>query len=94
MSIQPLSNRALAGASKVSNSTVGEYLRRAEVIEISWPLPEGLSEEGLYSKLFPETDQANAVKRPTPDSEMASESPPSSGSCVGQPFLTGYLCKR
>jgi DNA-binding transcriptional regulator LsrR (DeoR family) len=33
-----LSNRAIAGACNVSNSTVGEYLRRAEVAGISWPL--------------------------------------------------------
>ena len=33
-----LSNRAIAAACKVSNSTVGEYLKRAEAAGISWPL--------------------------------------------------------
>ena len=46
-----LSNRAIAGACNISNSTVGEYLRRAEAAGISWPLEE-LSEDDLYQKLF------------------------------------------
>ena len=48
-----LSNRAIAGACNVSNSTVGEYLRRAGLAGIQWPLGEE-SEEELYEKLFPE----------------------------------------
>jgi transposase len=48
-----LSNRAIAGACKVSNSTVGEYLKRARAAGISWPLVE-IGEEELYAKLFPE----------------------------------------
>ena len=48
-----LSNRAIAGACKVSNSTVGEYLKRAEAAGVSWPLGE-IGEEELYRKLFPE----------------------------------------
>lgn len=48
-----LSNRAIAGACKISNSTVGEYLKRAEVAGVSWPLG-GIAEEELYRKLFSE----------------------------------------
>ena len=48
-----LSNRAIAGACKVSNSTVGEYLRRAQSAGVGWPLNE-IGEEELYAKLFPE----------------------------------------
>lgn len=48
-----LSNRAIAGACKVSNSTVGEYLKRAENAGIRWPLGE-IGEDELYQKLFPE----------------------------------------
>ena len=48
-----LSNRAIAGACKVSNSTVGEYLRRAKAAGIGWPLGE-IGEDDLYQKLFPE----------------------------------------
>jgi IS30 family transposase len=46
-----LSNRAIAGACKTSNSTIGEYLRRAEAAGVGWPLGE-LSEDELYQKLF------------------------------------------
>jgi transposase len=62
-----LSNRAIAGACKVSNSTVGEYLRRAKVAGISWPLGE-IGEEELYGKLFPEKALAYPDrKRPMPN---------------------------
>jgi transposase len=64
-----LSNRAIAGACKVSNSTVGEYLRRAEAAGISWPLGE-IGEETLYGKLFPEKEVRPAKpKHPMPDWE-------------------------
>ena len=62
-----LSNRAISGACKVSNSTVGEYLRRAEVAGISWPLGE-IGEEELYLKLFPEKKAVLVENtRPMPD---------------------------
>jgi transposase len=60
-----LSNRAIARVCKVSNSTVGEYLERAEQIGIGWPLPEGLLEDALYQQLFPEKAEKNG--RPVPD---------------------------
>jgi transposase len=64
-----LSNRAIARANKISNSTVGEYLRRAEAANLHWPLPEGISEEELYRKLFPEDAPADEPERPLPDCE-------------------------
>lgn len=64
-----LSNRAIAGACNVSNSTVGEYLRRAEAAGISWPLGE-LSEEELYEKLFGEPVPISEIQsKPMPDWE-------------------------
>src|SRR4051812_34973945 len=36
----------------VSRSTVGEYLRRAAVIGITWPVPEGLDDAELERRLF------------------------------------------
>jgi hypothetical protein len=47
-------NRTIARICKVSNSTVGEYLERARQAGLSWPWPEGLSEEALYQRLFGE----------------------------------------
>jgi transposase len=52
------SKRAIARICKVSNSTVGEYLRRAEQAGLSWPLPDELSEEALYQRLFAECSQS------------------------------------
>jgi len=48
-----LSNRAIAGACKISNNTVGDYLRCAENAGLRWPLGE-LGDEELNQKLFPE----------------------------------------
>lgn len=64
-----LSNRAIARACKISNSTVGEYLRRAVAAHVSWPLPEGISEDELYRKLFPEDTAPKEPERPLPDCE-------------------------
>jgi hypothetical protein len=62
-----LSNRAIARVCKISNSTVGEYLKRAEQAGIGWPLPEGLLEDALYQQLFPE--KVEKSERPVPDWE-------------------------
>ena len=48
-----LSNRAIAGACKISNSTVGDYLKRTEAAGIGGPLEE-IGEGELMKKLFPE----------------------------------------
>ena len=65
-----LSNRATARACQVSNSTVGEYLKRAKKAGLSWLLPEGLSDEELYRRLYPEeNDPQPASERPMPDWE-------------------------
>jgi len=64
-----LSNRAIARVCKVSNSTVGEYLVRAEGAGLGWPLPEGLDDAGLYQRLFPEKNKGDKTKRPMPNWE-------------------------
>jgi len=64
-----LSNRAIARVCNVSNSTVGEYLARAEQAGLGWPLPEELSEDELYRQLFPEKGAASESTRPLPDCE-------------------------
>ncbi len=63
-----LSNRAIARACRVSNSTVGEYLARAERAGVKWPLAEPWSENELYAKLFPEEEKSEAIStRPVPN---------------------------
>jgi len=49
-----LSNRAIARACNIAPSTVGEYLRRAKDAGLAWPLPENLSEEELFDRIFAE----------------------------------------
>ena len=63
-----LSNRAIAGACNISNSTVGEYLRRAEAAGISWPLGE-LSEDEIYQKMFGKQTPLPEKTKPLPDWE-------------------------
>jgi len=48
-----LSYRAIARACSVSKDTVRDYLCRASEADLSWPLPEGLSEEDLEQQLYP-----------------------------------------
>ena len=65
-----LSNRAIARACRVSNSTVGDYLVRAERAGVTWPLSENCSETDLYQKLFPgEEKTATVSERPIPNWE-------------------------
>lgn len=64
-----LSNRAIARACKISNSTVGEYLRRAQAAHLHWPLPEEMSEDELYQRMFPGETVPVEIERPLPDFE-------------------------
>ena len=53
-----LSIRAVARTLRVSpevpaKAGMGEYLRRAQVAGLSWPLPEGMDERALEARLFP-----------------------------------------
>ncbi len=64
-----LSNRAIARACRVSNSTIGEYLARAKEAGLVWPLADDLQEEDLYQQLFPEEKKPKLVERPMPNWE-------------------------
>jgi transposase len=60
------SNREIAQAVRASPTTVGDYLRRARLVGLGWPLPDGMSEAALEAALFPQLPAA-AVKRPEPN---------------------------
>lgn len=64
-----LGKRTIARSCGIVASTVHEYLERAAAAGIGWPLPEGLSDEALEAKLFPNPPvAAQAVPaRPQPD---------------------------
>jgi DNA-binding transcriptional regulator LsrR (DeoR family) len=48
-----LSDRQIAQSLSVSRPTVAEYVRRAQVAGVSWPLPETLDDTALERLLFP-----------------------------------------
>lgn len=64
-----LGQRQIARSCGMGLATVHDYLERAAAAGIGWPLPEGLSEEELESKLFGNQPVAvRAVRqRPQPD---------------------------
>jgi transposase len=59
-------NREIARAVRASPTTVAEYLRRAQLAGLSWPLAEGLNERALEAALFP-PQAPSRVTRPEPD---------------------------
>jgi transposase len=62
-----LSHRAIAQSCAVSPSTVSEYITHAQAAGLSWPLPEGLSQEQLDELLFPKRGPASGQTIPMPD---------------------------
>jgi len=67
---QGLSQRDIARSCGVAQSTVAEYLARADRAGITWPLPEGMTETELERRLFPSPVlTAPATTRPLPDCE-------------------------
>ena len=65
-----LSHRQIAKSCNIAHSTVADYLKRAALAGISWPLPEGLSDEQLQERLSGAIVPSPAVsspKKPLPD---------------------------
>jgi transposase len=62
-----VSERQIAITTGLSRSTVGEYLRRAAVIGITWPMPEGLDDAELERRLFTPPTFDEKPARPLPD---------------------------
>ena len=62
-----VSERQIAVTIGISRSTVGEYLRRAAVIGVTWPIPEGLDDTELERRLFTSPTFDEKPARPLPD---------------------------
>ncbi|HZD29183.1 MAG TPA: IS21 family transposase [Xanthobacteraceae bacterium] len=62
-----VSERQIAVTVGVSRSTVGEYLCRAAVIGITWPVPEGLDDSELERRLFTPPSFDEKPSQPLPD---------------------------
>lgn len=58
--------REIARAVRVSPTTVADYLRRARLAGLTWPLAEGLTERAVDLALFP-PPAASRIQRPEPD---------------------------
>ena len=61
-----VSERQIALTTGLSRSTVGEYLRRAAVIGITWPVPEGVDDAELERRLFTPPTFDEKPARPGP----------------------------
>jgi transposase len=65
---QGLTERVIARMIGVSNGVVHGYLRRARFAGLTWPLPEGMNDDGLELLLFPApTAASQSDRRPVPD---------------------------
>jgi DNA-binding MarR family transcriptional regulator len=53
-----LSQRQIAGSLNLSRSTVSDHLARAELANLSWPLPDRLTDDALEELLFRDPEQA------------------------------------
>jgi transposase len=62
-----LSERQIAVSVGVSRSTVAEYLRRAGVVGITWPVPEGMDDAELERRLFTPPSFETKPARAQPD---------------------------
>jgi transposase len=57
------SARVIAGAVGVGRSTVQDYLARAAVAGLAWPLPPELTDEALEQLLFPAPSNRPGARR-------------------------------
>ena len=61
-------SRRLAGeATGIGKSAVGDYVRRAAIAGIGWPIPDEIDDAKLERRLFPPMDAAASVARSEPD---------------------------
>ncbi len=62
-----LGQRPIAGCLNISRTTVGDYLHRARIAGLGWPLTETLTDQQLYSLLFPPAVPVSTSGRSLPD---------------------------
>jgi len=55
-----MSRRLVGEATGIGKTAVGEYVRRAAVAGLSWPIPDAIDDAELERRLFPSTDAAAA----------------------------------
>ena len=62
-----MSRRLVGEATGIGKTAVGEYVRRAAVAGLSWPIPDEIDDAELERRLFPPTDASSSAARTEPD---------------------------
>ena len=62
-----MSRRLVGEATGIGKTAVGEYVRRAAVAGLSWPIPDAIDDGELERRLFPPTDASSSAARAEPD---------------------------
>jgi transposase len=62
-----MSRRLVGEATGIGKTAVGEYVRRAAVAGLSWPIPDEIDDAELERRLFPPADTASCAARTEPD---------------------------
>ena len=62
-----MSRRLVGEATGIGKTAVGEYVRRAAVAGLSWPIPDEIDDAELERRLFPPPDAASSMSRTEPD---------------------------
>ena len=64
-----LSHEQIAASHHIAQSSVSKYVALAQAAGLSWPLPEGLTEQALETKLFPRAGATlfRPTNKPPPD---------------------------
>ena len=65
--LMKLSQQAISNSTGIPRSTVRDYLLRAKVAKLTWPLPEGMDNEQLNALLFSAVDDNSTLKHPIPE---------------------------
>jgi len=62
-----MSRRLVGEATGIGKTAVGEYVRRAAVAGLGWPIPDEIDDAELERRLFPPPDAASSTWRTEPD---------------------------
>lgn len=62
-----MSRRRVSEATGIGKTAVGEYVRRAAVAGLSWPIPDEIDDTDLERRLFPLADAGWSAPRTDPD---------------------------
>ena len=62
-----MSRRLVGEATGIGKTAVGEYVRRAAVAGLSWPIPDEIDDAELERRLFPPATTASSTTRTEPD---------------------------